>query len=469
MRTLTILLIAFFQFLGLAAQDITGQWNGVLNVPGAQLRLFFNVAKTGNAFSATLDSPDQGAHGIPVTSMTFENPKIKFKIANLKIEYNGELKGNEIVGTSAQGGAKFPMNLTRKTTNGGSVWKPARPQEPGKPFPYHSEEVFFHNKEANITLSGTLTLPQREGAFPVVILISGSGPQNRDEEMFGHKPFLVIADHLTKNGIGVLRYDDRGVGRSGGNFAVATPADFATDAESAIAYLKTLKGIDAKKIGLAGHSEGGSIAPMVACKSGDVAFVVLLASPGIRGDRLLLMQQKLIGEASGVRDEILQKSEVAHREIFDIVIRSDDLARLKNDLTGHIRKVFKENPAVKKPVGMGEEDFIRAQVEAIATPWMQYFVRYDPATALGKARCPVLALNGGKDLQVPAKANLKAIKEALAKGGNTRVETAEFQNLNHLFQECTTGHPNEYAIIEQTFSPAALDVITKWIKGETDR
>lgn len=465
MKTLLLVLIAFLTSLSLTAQNITGEWNGALKVQGTQLRLVFTITKTDTGISATMDSPDQGAKGIPTTTTTFENSILRITIANAKIEYEGTLgNDNIIVGTFKQGGQSFPMNLSKKAIE---KEKLERPQEPIKPYSYYAEDITFENKKAGIRLAGTLTLPQKEGVFPVVILISGSGPQNRDEELLGHKPFLVLADYLTKNGIAVLRYDDRGIASSKGDFKTATTADFATDVEASIAYLKTRKEINKKKIGLIGHSEGGIIAPMVANKSADVAFIVLLAGTGIQGDKLLLLQQKLIAKVSGVSDEDLLKSELTNRKVFDIVNQSNSLEQLKTDLTNYLKHTLKDNPNAEKPEGMSDDDLVKLQVNQIANPWMHYFIKYDPASTLEKVKCPVLALNGEKDLQVPPKENLEAIKKALAKGGNKKVTTKELPNLNHLFQECKTGSPNEYATIEQTFSPTALTEILKWIQVQT--
>lgn len=463
MKQIPVLIITFLSIVSLKAQDITGQWNGVLKVQGIQLRIVFNVSESDKGYAATMDSPDQGAKGIPVTNTTFDNPKIKFEVANAGIVYNGELKQNEIVGVFKQGGQEFPINLSRNVIEK-EVLK--RPQEPATPYPYYTEDVTFQNAKANIVLSGTLTLPSKEGDFPLVILISGSGPQNRNEELLGHKPFLVIADYLTKNGIGVLRYDDRGVGESKGDFKTATSADFATDVESAITYLKTRKEVNKKKIGLIGHSEGGLIAPMVASKSKDVSFIVLLAGPGIPGDKLLLLQQKLISKASGISDEDLRINELTSDSAFTIVKRSKTTEQLHTDLTNFIKQILKENPD-SKPTGMSDDDYIKSQVNRISNPWMQYFIKYDPAPMLEKVKCPVLAINGEKDLQVPPKENLEAINKALVKGGNKNVTTKVLPNLNHLFQECKTGSPDEYAIIEQTFSPTALTEIVSWIQKQT--
>lgn len=286
MKIVLVFLITILTSITLNAQDITGEWNGLLKVQGIQLRLVFNVAKTDSGYLSTMDSPDQGANDIPVTTTTFDHPKIIFEVKNIGIEYIGELKGEEIIGTFKQGGQEFSMDLSREEIEKVVV---KRPQEPTEPYPYYSEDVTFKNATADISLAGTLTLPKKKGKYPVVILISGSGPQNRDCDLLGHKSFLVISDYLTRNGIGVLRYDDRGVEESTGDFDNATSADFATDVESAVEYLKSRKEIDKKNIGLVGHSEGGLIAPMVAAESEDIAFIVLLAGTGIQGDQLLLM------------------------------------------------------------------------------------------------------------------------------------------------------------------------------------
>ena len=266
-------------------QDITGQWNGVLNVQGISLRIVFHVNKTDEGYTSTMDSPDQGATGLPVTSTTFDGSKLTLTVAN--IVYEGEFKNDSVVGIFKQGGLSIPMNMGRTPMEATPV---VRPQEPKPPYPYHSENLTFENKAAGVTLAGTLTMPSTGDNFAAVILITGSGAQNRDEEIMRHKPFLVIADYLTRSGIAVLRYDDRGFAQSTGDIHSATTADFATDAESAIAYLKTRKEINSRKIGLTGHSEGGIIAPMVASRSKDVAFIAMLAGTGIRGDKILLLQ-----------------------------------------------------------------------------------------------------------------------------------------------------------------------------------
>lgn len=447
----------------LFGQNITGQWNGILKVQGTQLRVVFNINKAENGFSSTMDSPDQGVKGIPVTSTSFENSTLKLVVSNLGVEYQGLLdKNNIFVGNFKQAGMSFPLNLSKETVE---KEKRIRPQEPKKPYSYYEEEVTFENANAGITLAGTLTLPSKEGNFAAVILITGSGAQNRDEEIMGHKPFLVLADFLAKNGIAVLRFDDRGTAASTGDFKTATSVDFASDVEAGVAYLRTRKEIDKKKIGLIGHSEGGIIAPMVASNSKDISFIVLLAGAGIQGDRLLLLQEDLIFKASGMSDSKLQIIKRINSLVFELVKKSNSVDQLTADLTNFMKQEVKNYP--DKPGNISDDDFVKAQVNEVVNPWMINFIKYDPATALTKVKCPVLAINGEKDLQVPPKENLEAIKSALSKGGNTKVTTIEFPGLNHLFQECKTGLPTEYSTIEQTFSPIALNEILKWIQIQT--
>lgn len=462
MKILSLVFLSFLISTLTFAQEITGQWNGALKVQTVQLRLVFNIKKTESGFSATMDSPDQGAFGIPVTSTSFENDVLKISITNANIQYEGSLgEDNIIIGVFKQAGQSFPMNLSRdEIKKVGSN----RPQEPKKPFPYRSEEVIFENKQAEILLAGTLTMPEQEGIYPAVVLISGSGPQNRNEELFGHKPFLVLSDYLTKNGIAVLRFDDRGTAASTGNFGSATSVDFATDVASAVQYLQSRPEIDKTKIGLIGHSEGGIIAPMVAGDSEDIDFIVMLAGTGIRGDKLLLAQQALIGEASGMSPNQLAENEMLSKKVFEIILKDQGEAEMKGEIRNHMTQVFRNIPPENVPNGMTEDEFVRAQMAQMTSPWMQYFIRYDPAPPLEKVSCPVLAINGEKDLQVPAKENLEAIKAGLTKGGNTDVITMELPGLNHLFQEAETGLINEYAEIEQTFSPEAMEVVLEWIK-----
>jgi len=439
------------------AQDVTGQWNGVLSVQGINLRIVFHVNQVGDGYTATMDSPDQGASGIPVTSATFKDMKLSLAIPNISLQYEGEFKIDSIVGTFKQGGLSIPMTLKRTPV----ILN--RPQEPAPPYPYRSEDITFENKSAGITLAGTLTMPTAGSNFTAVILISGSGAQDRNEEIMGHKPFLVIADYLTRNGIAVLRYDDRGTAQSTGNFATATTADFATDAESAMAYLKTRTEINPQKIGLMGHSEGGAIAPMIAARSNDVAYIVMLAGPGLRGDKISLLQNELIGRASGMSEDKIARGGKLNIILYDKIINSKEAVTQQEMVD--LMTSMKAELAEFAPEGINIENFIKATAAQMTSPWMHHYFRYDPASALERVKCPVLAVNGNKDLQVSAKENLLAISNALKKGGNTNVTLKVYPNLNHLFQECTTGLPTEYARIEQTFSPEVLKDVTAWIQS----
>lgn len=447
----------FFILLFLASctmfgQEITGQWNGVLKVPGGQLRIVFNISNTDNGYTTTMDSPDQEAKGIPVTTTSFENAVLKLQIPAATIRYEGTLKDQVLVGNFMQNGLSFPLDMSRGTVETKTI---VRPQEPQKPYPYYTEEVVFENKTDKNILAGTLSLPQKEGRFPAVILITGSGPQNRDEELFGHKPFLVLADYLTKKGIAVLRFDDRGVAKSTGDFKTATTMDFAKDVQAGVDYLKTRKDILSHKIGLLGHSEGGVIAPIVAANSKDIDFIVMLAGTGIRGDKLLLLQKEKIERQMGVPENEIQKGQVIFKGAYDKILTAPaNDSSLKSTINSYFKVQFE---------GKLNEQQISGLASQITSPWFVSFLKFNPETVLQKVKCPVLALNGEKDLQVPSDVNIDAIKKALVKGRNKNVTTKVLPNLNHLFQECKTGKMDEYETIEQTYSPFVLEEISKWI------
>ena len=450
----------------LYSQEIIGQWNGAINVNGTELKLIFHIMANENGYKGSMDSPDQNTFGIPATSVVFENNSLIFEVKNIGLSYNGKLIQNgKLDGTFNQGGLELSLIMTKDKVEKVEL---KRPQTPKEPLLYNSEEVIFKNKIEGFYLSGTLTLPKKDGKFPAVILISGSGAQNRDEEIFGHKPFFVIADHLTKNGIAVLRYDDRGTAKSEGNFKNSTTEDFATDVESAINYLLTRKEIDSNKIGLIGHSEGGIIAPMVAVNNENVNFIVLMAGLGIPGDELLLAQTELISKSMGVSDNDVIKIRKFNKGAYDIVTSTDDAKIMYKNLGKYLVNSLSELPEDQKPKKEEESIFIKNQISALMNPWMIYFLNYNPAEILEKVECPVFAINGSKDIQVPAQLNLNAIKYSLEKGGNKIVTIKEFENLNHLFQECETGSLDEYVKIEQTFSPLALNEISKWIQKQVE-
>jgi pimeloyl-ACP methyl ester carboxylesterase len=338
-----------------------------------------------------------------------------------------------------------------------------RPQVPKKPYPYIEEEVAYKNKDAGISLAGTLTLPFGDTLFPTVLLITGSGPQDRNETIYNHRPFLILADYLTRQGIAVLRVDDRGVGESTGDFPRATSEDFASDVLAGIEYLKARKEINPKQIGLIGHSEGGIIAPMVAVKSSDVAFIVLMAGTGLTGEEILYLQGALISRVMGVSEEDIAKNRQFNEKIFSLIREEKEEKTIEEKLRQMFMADWAElNEEEKKAIG-DPEVYLKAQLQSLLSPWLKFFLTYDPKPTLSKVKCPVLAINGEKDLQVPPKENLSAIEEALVAGGNKNFTVKELPGLNHLFQTAQMGLPAEYAKIEETISPEVLKIIGDWI------
>mgnify|MGYP001397573156 CR=1 FL=1 len=337
-----------------------------------------------------------------------------------------------------------------------------RPQTPIAPYPYQSEDVTFENSTDGVTLAGTFTYPKGGSNLPAVILISGSGPNDRDCDYLQHKPFLVIADFFTKNGIAVLRYDKRGIGQSTGNYRDATSVDFARDVEFAVAYLKSRNEINTDKIGLVGHSEGGIIAPMVAERSKDVRYIILMAGPTIKGDLLLLLQDRLISQSLGDPESDIALADKINTQSYAIASDSTSIENVKTNLRAHIKNTYKDNPSLRKPENMSEDEFIERETRFYTDNWTQFYIRYDPAKTLEKVNVPLLALFGSKDLQVPPRENA-AVLERLARI-KKNIEISIIPNLNHLFQECETGSPREYKRIEQTVSPIALNEMLRWIR-----
>jgi pimeloyl-ACP methyl ester carboxylesterase len=381
----------------------------------------------------------------------------------LAVVFDGTLnkEGTEIKGDFKQGPASFPLTLKRSTTP--IVMR--RPQEPKKPYPYDEEEVSYENKRDGVKLAGTLTLPRGKAPFPAVLLITGSGPQDRNESLLGHKPFLVLADHLTRAGVAVLRVDDRGVGGSTGSINRSTSENFAADALAGVEFLKSRKELDPKQIGLIGHSEGGLIAPMAAAQSADVAFIVLMAGTGLTGEEILYLQAALIAKAGGATDAAVAQNRAVQEAMFKVLKEEkDNAAAEKRMLDDFAKRREAASEAEKKDFN---EQAFQAQVRQVATPWFRYFLTFDPRPALRKVKCPVLAVNGEKDLQVPPDENLKEIEAALKAAGNRDVTIAKLSGLNHLFQTCKTGAPSEYAQIEETTSPVALKTISDWIAKHT--
>jgi pimeloyl-ACP methyl ester carboxylesterase len=449
---------------GPAQHPLEGVWQGALEVPpsGFKLRIVFRVTvEDDGSLSGLMDSPDQGAYGITVDRVSLDGDAVRFEVDVAAGSYDGTLSedGTTIDGEWKQGGLALPLALE----HGDEVPAPVRPQEPNEPFPYVSEDVEYRNDAAGVTFAGTLTLPREGGPFTAAILISGSGPQDRDEFILGHRPFLVLADHLTRNGIAVLRVDDRGVGGSTGDIATATTEDFAGDVLSGVEYLKGRPEIDPARVGLIGHSEGGIIAPMVAAPSGDVAFIVLLAAPGMVGEDLLYLQARRIAEAGGVDADVVEENRAIQAEIFSILKEDIDDAEMQAKLTTVFREAYEALPEEQRGA-LDPDEYFRMKVASVQNPWFRFFLTYDPLPALRQVRCPVLAITGENDLQAPPDPNLALIGEALNEAGNECVTIMELPGLNHLFQTSETGAPSEYGQIEETMSPLLLGAVADWIK-----
>ena len=437
-----------------AIASAEGVWQGALEGNGMRLRLQLHVSHDDQKqLVAALDSPDQGVSGLPAIHVLQKDAAFHFEIPVVSGVYDGTLNAAKtaITGSWTQNNVEQKLDFRRSD----QLLELVRPQNPVKPYPYKEEEIAFPNGKAKISLAGTLTLPRAPGPFPAAVLLSDSGPHDRDESIVGHRPFLVLADHLTRKGIAVLRFDKRGIGKSTGDYANATTEDFAGDAEAALVYLKTRKEVDPKKTGLIGHGEGGVIAPLVAAHSSDVAWIVLLAGPGLNGEDTLLLQSELILKTAGVDDEQIAKTREFNKQTYALVRQEKDTATLQAKLSDLV-----ENSGMSASLPPAA---LQSQVRLMVSPWFRFSLDYDPVPTLQKTVCPVLALNGEKDLQVAPKENLAKIQKALQDGGNKDFQTAELPGLNHLFQHSPTGSPTEYGSILETMAPEALNAVSDWV------
>lgn len=448
--------LALSSALSARAEDAAGDWAGVLM---GQLHLIVHIAKAPDGkLSGIVESVNQGDVKIPIDTLEATPDHLKFTVAAIAGAYDGKWDegGKQWAGTWTQGGNALPLNLGRATA-ADAPKPPRRPQEEAiaaGPRPYHDETVIIASG-AQTTLAGTLTRPEGQGPFPAVVLVSGSGPNTRDEAVFDHKIFLVLADYLARQGIAVLRYDKRGIGTSTGDYANATTAEFTADAGAAAAWLRAQPGIDARHVGLVGHSEGGLIVPAVAAADPKTAFIVLMAGPGLPGDQLLLKQQALIAKSAGVPDAVLARN----LEITGRVFTAVKGTKTEAEATAAAKAVL--DPEVAR--GALTRERADASIKQVSTAWMRTFLASDPVPVLQKVRVPVLAINGSLDMQVPPAEDLAAIKAALK--DDKDVTVLELPGLNHLFQDAKTGAPSEYAAIEQTLSPQALKTVGDWIKA----
>ena len=451
---------------------LIGDWLGKLNTGAISLRIVFHIkVDPAGKLTATMDSPDQSAYGLPVGDVTITDKAVKFDLPAVNGSLTGTLddSGKVITGRWEQGGASLPITLTLSDT---PIIPVKRPQTPQAPFPYTETSITFSSLAKGIKLAGTLTVPKGPGPFPAAIFVSGSGGQDRDETMLGHKPFQVLADQLARLGIATLRYDDRGVGLSNGDQATGTSKDFANDAEGAVRFLKTAANIKRNKIGFIGHSEGALIAPMVAARNLDVAFVVMLAGPGVPGKDVILKQSEAIMKAMKASPAEIKKSRDSQLKIIaavDAVVRKNpskpDPIKLVAALKKETDALIAALPLADRIEAQKNRAMVDAQVQQFATPWFRYFLNYDPRTALRKVKVPVLVMNGDKDLQVIASQNIPEVEKALRTGGNKRVTVRLMPGLNHLFQHTETGSPQEYGTIDETFAPEAIKEIGAFIRS----
>jgi uncharacterized protein len=442
-----------------AVSPVEGLWQTALETHHMRLRLQLHVSHDADSnLVAALDNLDQGVSGLPATNIIQKDATFHFEIPSLAGTFDGTLDPakNTLTGTWSQALVDHEKLEFKRSDQPLEV---RRPQTPARPYRYNEEEVTFPGGAPGVTLAGTLTTPKGAGPFPVAVLVAGSGPNDRDEASANHRPFLVIADDLTRKGIAVLRYDKRGIGKSTGLLDSATTLDLAADAQAGVNFLKTRKEIDATKIGMIGHSEGGMIAPYLATRSKDIAWLVLLAAPGTNGENTLLNQSSLIGRAGGLDDEQLLAGLMFDRSAYALVRSINDRDALAEELVKLVKQTGFDS-------AMPPES-LEIQLRTYMSPWFRFFLDYNPLPVLEVLKTPVLALYGQKDLQVPSKTNLPLMQKALQDAGNKDADVRALPELNHMFQQAFSGTPAEYPAIEETFSPEALHIMSDWIQAHT--
>jgi hypothetical protein len=435
-----------------------GRWEGAINIAGTSLTIIVVATDAAPGLKATIDIPGQSASGLPLSNVRYEAPKVHFELPagpGLAV-FDGELAGDRISGTFDQAGLKGTFQMTRGA---------AKPAPPPEPVPYKEEEVKVLN--CATTLAGTLTLPPGGGPFPAVVMITGSGAQNRDEELFGFKPFRVIADYLTRKGIAVLRCDDRGVGGSTGATSQVTSEDFAGDVIAEAQFLKTRAEINGAHIGVLGHSEGGLVGPMAAARSADIAFVIMMSGPTLTGEKIMLAQAELINRASGVSEARTKRNTELQRKIFAAVRSGTGWDEVAAAVRAEAKATIDEMPEAQKKAIPDIEQVVNAQaaqqIAMVKTAWFKFFLDYDPVPTLEKLRIPILAVFGELDLQVPPEANRLALEQALKRRANRDHLIKVMPKANHLYQEARTGNVSEYAVLKKEFVPGLLDLFSGWI------
>jgi len=478
MRKLLSVILTLFFAGQVGAQDIGGSWIGAIPAGPTNLHVVFNIKKTSDTgYTTTMDSPDQKAFGIVCSSTHVKNDSLVIGVAMIGGAYSGLWDGKDnITGTYSQHGGKIGLTLTRLSeAEKASLTKdPVRPQTPKPPFGYFSEDVEYDNADKSLHYGATFTRPDGRGKYPAVIVISGSGTQDRDGTMMkGHKPYWVLADYLTKNGIAVLRVDDRGAGKSslGPDINSRTSLDFSYDVEASLNYLETRPDVEKRYLGLIGHSEGGMIAPMVAARRKDISFIVLWGGPEAGGPRVLAEQYANSLKQQGIDTVAVNAFEQLHLQILKMFAVSPDEQTLDKNAMETFAVWEKAQPQSSLNAlnihGDMTDKILKNYNGMFKSAWVRFFVIYDPEKDLSKVKCPVLAINGEKDTQVNAAENLGAIKEILTKSGNKDFEVKAIPGLNHLLQTANTGQASEYEEISETMSPVAMNIISEWIKLHT--
>ncbi len=457
----------------LAAQGEAQTWKGVATLPGLELDFVVTLTPDDAALGGwrgTIDIPLQGLSKGALSAIAIDETSISFDFAppgapaSAAFRLTRDPGAGEASGHIGQAGMQFPVRMERIGAEQAADVGPRRPQTPKPPFPYKTRDVEVENVSAAIRLAGTLVIPEGPGPHPAVVFATGSGAQDRDETLMGHKPFLVIADYLARRGIASLRMDDRGVGGSGGNTMQSTTPDFASDIRAGVAFLKQQREVSPRRIGLIGHSEGGMIAAAAAVDHPDVAFVVMLAGTAVVGHEIWVEQTRRMGRTGGAGERMLDAQEEAQRKVVDAVLSNGS----EDDVFAALQEMaLAQRGGRPAPDQQAVDDMLRQQAKQLATPWFRGFLEHDPRPDLRRLRVPALALNGELDLQVPPDQNLPEIEKALREAGNTDVTIIEMRGLNHLFQHSATGGMQEYAAIEETFSPRALEIVAEWIRRKT--
>jgi len=445
-----------------AGQNVAGRWLGTITFGTVKLRIAFEIsAVQEGGYTGSMRSIDQNGLSHPMSAVQLKGDSLRLEMDLIQSAYEGKFTtdGNTIEGNWLQYGTTTPLVMQRVDKFPEII----RPQTPKKPYPYIEEEVAYENQSANVHISGSLTLPKGKGPFPAVLLIVGSGPLDRDETVHFHKPFLVLADHLTRQGIAVLRVDKRGVGKTNGDFEEATILDLADDVLAGVEYLKGRKEIDPKRIGLLGHSEGGVVGPIVASRSSDIAFLVMLAGLGQNNGDIIIFQKSLAAREHGADENTLSLMRSWYERLYALVREDMDNATAEKNIRALHATL---TPEEKEKLGWPDSRLDREIANQLRRHW-RYDLRYDPRATIMKVRCPVLALGGEKDMLVPAKENLAIIEEALKAGGNTRFTVREFPGLNHGFQTASTGAASGSPKTEETISPPVLQTISDWIIEQT--